>query len=194
MQLLINSTNSIYTTTFTTASKTLTLSGENNFPLDINSLDGVYDVTANAPFVLTNLQFTWFRANGLPIYEWIFNTLPAGAAGSDTLNFLLNVAQNQSVLTVLQKTGTQSAGSPGTFVGGETPTGTINGTNKVFTLANTPNGGIALLLTPSAGAITLQNVGSVNPQAPYQYSIVGNTITFVIAPPTGASILANYYH
>lgn len=193
-QILVNSTNTIYTTTLTTADNTLSIAGENNFPLDIDSLASVFNTTRSAAFNFENIQFNWFRANGLPIYQWIFNVLPASTAGSDVLNLLLNIPQNQSNLTVEQKIATGSAGTPGTYVGGETPTGTIDGTNKTFTLAFTPNGGITLLLTPSGGNITLQQVGSVNTQTPYDYTISGNTITFVVAPPSGTSLFANYYH
>jgi len=194
-QILVNGTNTIYTTTFTTTAKTITLAGENNFPLDISSLDSVYDVTAGGIFNLANLQFTWYRANNLPIYTWIFSTLPAGAASGDTLNLILNVPLSQEQFTLQLKQASGSAGSPGTFVGGETPTGTINGTNKTFTLANTPNGGICLTLTPSGGQPQLLNYsGNVNSLEPNDYTISGNTITFTVAPASGSSIYANYYH
>lgn len=194
-QILVNSTNTIYTTTFTTTAKTITLAGENNFPLDISSLDSVFDVTANGLFNLANLQFTWYRANDLPIYTWLFSVLPAGANSADTLNLLLNIPLNQEQFTLQQKQASGSAGSPGTFVGGETPTGTINGTNKTFTLANTPNGGIFLSLTPSGGQPQLlNNVPQTSSLEPEDYNISGSTITFLVAPPTGSTIYANYYH
>lgn len=188
-QILVNSTNTIYTTTFTTSAKTITLSGENNFPLDIDSLDSVFDVTANGLFSVANLQFTWFRANDLPIYTWIFSILPAGAAGGDTLNFLLTVNDWDAALSLAQKQASASPGNPGTFVGGETPAGTVNGTNKVFTLPNTPNGGICLLL----GGVLQNNTPQTTSLEPEQYNISGNTITFLVAPASGA-LLANYYH
>lgn len=194
MQILVNSTNTIYTTTLTTADNTLSIAGENNFPLDIDSLASAFNTTRSAAFNFENIQFNWFRANGLPIYQWIFNALPASTSGSDVLNLLLNVNDFGAGLSLAQKQASASAGTPGTYVGGETPSGTINGTNKIFTLAFTPNGGITLLLTPSGGNITLQQVGSVNAQTPYDYTISGNTITFVVAPPGGASLFANYYH
>jgi hypothetical protein len=69
------------------------------------------------------------------------------------------------------------------FVIRETPTGTINGVNATFTLANTPiinteqvflNG---LLLEPGAGN---------------DYTISGATITMLIVPATGDRLKANY--
>jgi hypothetical protein len=73
--------------------------------------------------------------------------------------------------------------APGSFVTRETPTGTINGVNTTFTLANTPivnteqiflNG---LLLEPGAGN---------------DYTISGATITMLIVPATGDRLKANY--
>jgi hypothetical protein len=73
--------------------------------------------------------------------------------------------------------------APGSFVTRETPTGTINGVNTTFTLANSPivnteqiflNG---LLLEPGAGN---------------DYTISGATITMLIVPATGDRLKANY--
>jgi hypothetical protein len=73
--------------------------------------------------------------------------------------------------------------APGSFVTRETPTGTINGVNATFTLANTPilnteqiflNG---LLLEPGAGN---------------DYNISGATITMLTVPATGDRLKANY--
>lgn len=66
------------------------------------------------------------------------------------------------------------------FVFNETPGGTANGTNTVFTLAN----------APLSGQLSLSVNGSV--QAPAAYSLSSNTITFVTAPPSGAVLLATY--
>ena len=73
--------------------------------------------------------------------------------------------------------------APASFITRETPTGTINGVNTTFTLANTPivnteqiflNG---LLLEPGAGN---------------DYTISGATITMLIVPATGDRLKANY--
>ena len=73
--------------------------------------------------------------------------------------------------------------APSSFVTRETPTGTVNGSNTTFTLANTPianteqvflNG---LLLEPGAGN---------------DYTISTNTITFLTAPVTGDRLRVNY--
>lgn len=183
MEILLNSSNDIYTVGFNAASKTITLSGCNNFPLDATSIHEVFDVTANGYFDLTQNQFAWFRSNGLPVFVWGFAALPSSAASSDTLNILLDIPQNQSQLSLQQKQATASAGSPGTFVGGETPSGTVNGTNKVFALAN----------TPFAGTLILQNNFAFLTQG-VDYTISGNTITFTVAPANASVLIANYYH
>lgn len=66
------------------------------------------------------------------------------------------------------------------FIFNETPSGLANGTNTVFTLSQ----------TPLSGQITISVNGSV--QSPSAYTLSGNTITFVTAPPSGATILATY--
>lgn len=190
MEILISSSNSIYSTTFNTTSKVIVLSGINNFPIDFSSIRECYDVTANGyitPLSSIN-QFEWFRSNGLPIFVYLFTRLPAGAAGSDTLNLLLDIAQNQSILSLQQKQASASAGTPGTLVSGEVPTGTINGTNKAFTLAN----------TPIKGAITLAYAPTDNPSQLLQYgvdfTVSGSSVTINTPPLTGSSLYAIYYH
>ncbi len=191
MEILLNSTsNDIYTTTFNAASKTLTIAGVNNFPLDYSSIKEIYDVTHPGNITTSSpLQFAWFRSQDLPIFVYGFSRLPASAADSDTLNILLDIPQNQSILSLQQKQASASAGSPGTLVAGETPTGTINGTNKVFTLANAPfTGAITIFYVPPAGAPSqFLNYG-------VDFTVSGNTVTMVTAPITDSSLFANYYH
>jgi len=67
-----------------------------------------------------------------------------------------------------------------TFVDNEILTGTKNGINLVFTLAN----------TPITGSVHLFNVIYMVPIV--DYTISGNTITFVVAPDTGSNPIANY--
>jgi hypothetical protein len=69
------------------------------------------------------------------------------------------------------------------FVIREVPTGSINGSNVTFTLANTPIVGTECIYYNGL----LQNVGSGN-----DYTISGATITFNIAPETSSVILVNY--
>lgn len=188
MEILLSSSNDIYTVNFNTTSKTLTISGINNFPTDVSCLKEIYDVTASAPIGLPNSnEFAWFRSNGLPIFVWGLTNLPAGAANSDTLNILLDIAQNQSLLSLWQKQAGASAGSPGTYVGGETPSGALNGTNKAFTLANAPIKGAVVLIYTATGQPTQFLQYGVD------FTISGANITTNVAPVAG-TILALYYH
>jgi hypothetical protein len=67
-----------------------------------------------------------------------------------------------------------TASSTGTAVNDETPSGTIDGANKVFTLAHAPLAGTLQLFL---------NGQFVHPTA--EYTLAGSTITFVTAPDVG---------
>jgi uncharacterized surface anchored protein len=68
------------------------------------------------------------------------------------------------------------------FIDDETPTGTINGINTVFTIASTPN--------PS-GSLKVY-VNGQRMRITEDYTVSGRTITFLIAPPTTSIILCDY--
>lgn len=82
-------------------------------------------------------------------------------------------------------TGTGSGGglTSSNFVYHETPSGSINGSNTIFSLANTPIVGKIDIYRNGL----LQNEGSGN-----DYTISGTTITFVTAPEVGDVLLVNY--
>ena len=65
----------------------------------------------------------------------------------------------------------------------ETPSGTINGTNKEFTLANAPS---------PAGNLVLVLNGAVQTAGGVDYTLSSLTITFVNAPPDGSGLKAWY--
>lgn len=65
----------------------------------------------------------------------------------------------------------------------ETPSGAINGTNTIFTLANTPITGTEMVYYNGV----LQDAGSGN-----DYTISGGTITFTFTPQTGDKIRVSY--
>lgn len=71
----------------------------------------------------------------------------------------------------------------GDFVTNEAPTGTINGSNTVFTLANTPD---------PASSVAVYVNGARMKGGGEDYTLSGSTITFVTAPPTGSIILVDY--
>ena len=70
------------------------------------------------------------------------------------------------------------------FSDNEVPSGTVNGINVTFTLANTPN--------PSTSAKGYVNGARQNPGGGNDFTISGATITFAVAPPTGSVILFDY--
>lgn len=85
------------------------------------------------------------------------------------------------LVTYLTSTGTFATGST-SFVYNETPTGTVNGTNDEFTLANTPVSGTEMVYRD----------GQLMKGGGDDYSISGGTITFTTAPVTGSVILVSY--
>ena len=74
------------------------------------------------------------------------------------------------------------------FADDETPSGTINSSNKTFTLANTPSPAASLHLMVEGGELIF---GGTEPNG---YSLSGDTITMVTAPITGTTLRANYRH
>lgn len=64
----------------------------------------------------------------------------------------------------------------------ETPSGTINSSNTIFTLANLPN--------PASSVKVYLN--GVRQRVTEDYTLSGATITFVSAPPTGSILLVDY--
>jgi hypothetical protein len=71
------------------------------------------------------------------------------------------------------------------FADSETPTGTVNGVNTVFTLAHTPTAG-SIHVHTGASTSTFQRL------APALYTVAGATLTFVTAPAAGTVILVDY--
>ena len=69
------------------------------------------------------------------------------------------------------------------YADAETPTGTINGSNAIFTLANSPSPATSLILIKN-GAV--QTAGGVD------YTLSGLTITYVTAPADGSTHIAWY--
>lgn len=66
----------------------------------------------------------------------------------------------------------------------EVPSGTINGSNTVFTLAGTPSPSSSLQLYLN-GQLQEEGVGN-------DYTLSGQTITFAAGPLTGSVLLAFY--
>ena len=71
----------------------------------------------------------------------------------------------------------------GIEISNETPSGTINGTNKTFTLANTPNPATSLKLFLNGMFVTAGGE---------DYTLTGDSIVFINAPLTGSVMRAFY--
>ena len=72
------------------------------------------------------------------------------------------------------------------FSDGETPAGAIDGVNKVFALANTPNPiGSLQLFCGVAPLIYIMKKGT-------DYTLAGVNITMTTAPLSGSELLASY--
>jgi len=74
--------------------------------------------------------------------------------------------------------------STGNIADAETPSGTIDGSNTSFTLANTPSPTSSLQLFYNGQLLTS---GSGN-----DFTLSGTTITMSFAPETGSTLLAYY--
>lgn len=68
------------------------------------------------------------------------------------------------------------------FVDGGTPTGTIDSANVTFTLASAPTPATSLEVFKNGGKLTLTE----------DYTLVGSTLTLVVAPDPGDIIRVNY--
>ena len=103
--------------------------------------------------------------------------ISASAATSSTPGV---VQPDNSTITV--SSGVISAAVPyGNFIVEETPSGSVNGSNTTFTLANTPHSGSLMLF-----------VNGVLQKPTSQYSLSSATITFVSAPKSGFWLTASY--
>ena len=78
--------------------------------------------------------------------------------------------------------GGSSSVASNSFVSNEIPSGTVNGTNATFTLAN----------TPVSGTLALYRDGQLMKGGGNDYTLTGNSIVFVTAPLTDSVLLAFY--
>lgn len=88
-------------------------------------------------------------------------------------------------LTADEESVVQDIASGDYFVFNETPSGSVDGSNSTFTLANTPNPSSSLILTLQ-GQIQIQGSSS-------DYTLSGNTITFSVTPAFGMELKAPFY-
>lgn len=163
------------------------------------SFDGTSNVTAASTLATVNsnvgsfgsaTQVAAFTVNAKGLITAASNT-SIQIAESQVTNLVTDLAAKQPNIS-LTTTGTGAA----TFISNvlnipqtasytpyaETPSGVINGSNTVYTLANTP--------ANSAGVIVILN--RLMQRNGIDYTISGATITFTFAPATNSEIYAQY--
>lgn len=162
-------------TTVATAAGTTTLTVSSNRYYQFTGITTQTVVLPDATTLLVGDQFTISdKSTGIVTINYNGGSLAA------------TLQANNSVIIALINNST-SAGTwdiiaASNMVTGEVPSGTVNGSNVTFTLANTPNGGLMLF----KNGVLMQS-GSGN-----DYALSGSTITFATAPLTGAKLVANY--
>lgn len=155
--------------------------------------DGIY---------IYNSSGAWTRADDFAAASVQANAaffVSEGTANADTQWTITNNAASAVVGTdnlVLAQIGAGTSYSAGSglqlsgttfsifFVNMETPSGTVNGSNDTFTLANTPVSGTVMLFKNGI----LLEAGSGN-----DYTISTATITMATAPVSGDKIRASYF-
>lgn len=144
-------------------------------------ITGALQTSALGTGVATALAANGSAAGGFPILDGSGNLAAADfpiLAGDVT-------TAGGSLTTTINHTSGSGFLKYTDFIWGETPSGTINGTNATFTLANTPaNTSTALQLFLNG---IRQRPGSGN-----DFTISGLTITMLNVPQTGDGLLADY--
>lgn len=108
-------------------------------------------------------------------------TQPAVVGGYQVLVTNQPVAGNALVATDSTHAQWEATGGTVSFVDNEVPVGVIDGANTDFTLAQ----------APAAGSLHLY-LNGLKQRPTVDYTIVGTTISFVVAPPLNSYILADY--
>lgn len=143
------------------------------------SENGIYTVNASgAPTRATDMD-SWTEVPGA------FIAVELGTANADTI-WLCTANQGGTLNTTAitwQQIPTSAGLSNTNFVDKEVPSGSINGSNTAFTLANTPVIGSEHLYLNGV----LQESGAGN-----DYTISGVNITMLVAPLTGEKLRVSY--
>lgn len=159
----------------------------NTTSITFTQLPGPSDITAGAGLTRTGQVIDVVAAD---------NSVTVNA---DSLQVKLDPARAITVVaagiginidaTTMAITGNALGVKAGTYIGAsnivtrETPTGSVNGANTTFTLANTPTAGSEEVYLNGL----LQEPGAGN-----DYTIATNTITMLAAPLTGDRLRVNY--
>lgn len=158
---------------------------------------GVLDVDVAAGKIRNNNVVTTYAGGTVTVADDATSYIQVSSAGSVTTNTVGFTAGQFPIAVVVAASGDITSvtdsrawanivdnSSAGTIVIREVPSGTINGVNDVFTLANTPTAGSEEVYL---NGVLLQSGGE-------DYSISGDTITFVAGsiPQTGDRLLVSY--
>jgi len=121
----------------------------------------------------------WTEVNGA------VTTVDEGTAKADTMWLCTSNSGGTLGSTAItwQQIPTTAGLSISNFVDKEVPSGSINGSNTTFTIANTPTSGTEKVFL---NGLHQQSGGSND------YTISGTTITYVVAPEAGDVIWVNY--
>ncbi len=149
------------------------------FDLSFDGIQYIFELGGQVD-VGTNLLLS-----GASSYVWFVGTVPTPTvnntlfrSSADTrLHFRNNSAVNKTLAYL------DEVAAIANFITRETPTGTVNGVNTIFTLANTPVVG--------SESVYLNGVQQ-DPGGANDYTIAGATITFNVAPLTGEKIRVSY--
>lgn len=98
----------------------------------------------------------------------------------------LSVATSQTVALAVAAATASSPGSSASIIWNEVPSGTMNGSNATFTLAQAPD---ATKIILSLNGLILR------PGASHDYTVSGSTVTLTaqaVKPESGDSLLATY--
>lgn len=141
----------------------------------------------NGIYIFNGAGSTMTRATDFDAWTEIPGALVTVAEGSTNQDTIWLCTSNQGGTLAATAITWQQVNSSGltssNFVTREVPSGTINGSNTAFTLANTPVAGSEEVFLNGM----IQNVGAGN-----DYTISGATITMLTAPISGDVILVNY--
>jgi len=126
---------------------------------------------------LTRLYAQYLLKNPAPVMVQTYDI------GSDISLFGNGIAMRESDDAIFHQTG-DSTTEATPYINAEIPQGVVDGSNKIFTLHDAPNPTTSLQLFVNG---TYQIVTT-------DFTLSGTTITFVIAPSSGAIIRAYYYY
>lgn len=162
----------------------VTLIANNSLLLNTQTLpaeNGIYVFNSSSTALVRRNDFdAWTEIPGAAVI------VEEGATQADTL--WISTANDggtigTTAITFSQLTTGGGGLTTANFVKKETPSGTINGSNPTFTIANTPTSGTEELYLNGL----LQDVGSGN-----DYTITGATITMLNVPVSGDKLRISY--